>query len=77
VNISDSDISHASIAGIAAYIKKPQYGPASIIANNVEIRDALITAICQTGNLIELNEVIIPEEALDVDKLYEFGVVEN
>jgi len=70
VHVSDSSITSANVVGIAAYIKKPQYGPAEIIATDLIIENTTRLTLNQTGNFIELNSEIIAGEDLDVDSLY-------
>ncbi len=60
-------------AGLAAYIKKPAYGPASITADDVvfvDTPDARRTLV-QTKSWIDLNGVRIWGVAVDVDALYD------
>ena len=77
VKISESSITGARVAGLAAYTKKPQYGAASLIANDVEILDTVKPAFCQLESEIMLNgESILPED-FDVDALYDQGVLGN
>ncbi|MEA3309585.1 MAG: hypothetical protein U9Q70_08765, partial [Chloroflexota bacterium] len=60
-------------AGLAAYIKKPVYGPASITANGVtfvQVPEERRTLV-QTGSWIDLEGERIWGVALDVSSLYE------
>jgi hypothetical protein len=75
--ITDSQITNARFAGLAAYIKKPVYGPASIDAFNVNISDSLQLCVVQVGSSIQLNGVTMPQQDLDVEKLYAEGVLGN
>ena len=77
VTISASSIEAAHVAGLAAYIKKPQYGPASITATDIEIIDSSKLAFCQTESEITLNGENIQSEDFDVDALYKQGVLGN
>ncbi|MBS1248834.1 MAG: hypothetical protein MAG431_00398 [Chloroflexi bacterium] len=70
-------IDNAKIAALAAYVKKPQYGPATLEATNVEILNTETPALCQTGSQLLLNGESIPPEDIDVDALYEQGVLGN
>ncbi|MEA2008498.1 MAG: right-handed parallel beta-helix repeat-containing protein, partial [Chloroflexota bacterium] len=70
-------IDSANIAGLAAYIKKPQYGPASLEAVNVEILNTETPALCQTESQLSLNGESISAQDFDVDALYEQGVLGN
>lgn len=66
-------VDSAQVAGLAAFIKKPQYGPASIQATNTEILKTEELAICQINSHIVLNGDEIDCEEIDVDELYSVG----
>ncbi|MGD2167304.1 MAG: CotH kinase family protein [Gammaproteobacteria bacterium] len=69
--MNDSTIIAASFAAIAAFIKKAEYGPAYVTANNIEIDATETPALAQTHSSISLNGAAIPTQDLDVDALYE------
>ena len=71
--ISNVTIRTARIAGLAAYIKKPSYGPASIVAEGVTFADipADHQTLVQTGSWIDLEGTRIWGIDFDVDALYE------
>jgi hypothetical protein len=69
--IGQSSISNSSTAGLAAFVKKAEYGPASVYANEITLYDVIKEAIVQTGSEIILNGVVVSTEELDVDLLYE------
>jgi hypothetical protein len=71
LTLSDAQINGASFAGLTAYIKKPEYGPASIQASNVVIRDAEESVLVQTGSVVELDGERIETRDVDVDALYD------
>jgi hypothetical protein len=71
LEISSSIISNVRVAGMMAYVKKPEYGPASIEANNVQLLGNSSDALVQTGSEIKIDGEIIPSSDLDVDELYE------
>ena len=77
VVVESSTIENALWAGLAAYIKKPQYGPASLYADQVEILNTSTPAICQTENQLVFNGEIILCEDIDVEILYEQGILGN
>ncbi|MBN2001862.1 MAG: right-handed parallel beta-helix repeat-containing protein [Anaerolineae bacterium] len=71
--LSEMTIDGARIAGLAAYIKKPSYGPAIIVAENVtflNIPDEQRLLI-QTGSRLDLDGVRIWGTDVDIDALYE------
>ena len=77
VDIKDSEIKNARFAGLAAYIKKTVYGPATITAQNVDILNTPQPSVVQVGSTVQLNGTMLPEQDLDVDKLYAEGVLGN
>lgn len=77
VILESSRIDQANFTALAAYIKKPQYGPASLMANEVDILNTTTLAICQVDSEIVLNGEAIPCEDVDVDALYEQGLLGN
>lgn len=77
VYINDTQISNASFVALAAYIKKPVYGPAFIEASDIEILDTAQEAIVQAGSSILLRGRLVPTVELDVDQLYEEGILGN
>ena len=56
--------------GLAAYIKKPGYGPATIEAGRVVFSNVPDTAIVQTACRITVGGVAQPTRELDVEALY-------
>jgi len=68
--ISDSKFTDIKKAGLMAYIKKPEYGPAKISANALEIHSTEKRAIAQKGNKITIDGIEIPSAELNVKELY-------
>lgn len=75
--IVDSEIRNARFAGLAAYIKKSVYGPATITARNVQIIDSAQFCVAQVGSTIQLNGETVEQQDLDVDRLYAEGILGN
>jgi hypothetical protein len=71
LQLSDTKIINASFAGLTAYIKKAEYGPAEIIAENVVIENAETAILVQSGSRVELDGVAAEARDIDVDALYE------
>jgi hypothetical protein len=71
LSLKDSVIDTASFAGLTAYIKKPEYGPARIDAQGVRVIGAEKPVLAQTGSIVEIDGVAAPTEDIDVDALYE------
>ncbi|MGD1991572.1 MAG: CotH kinase family protein [Anaerolineae bacterium] len=71
--LSDATITAARVAGLAAYIKKPAYGPASVVATDVTFTDmpSERQTLVQTGSWIELEGERIYGTEVDVDALYD------
>jgi len=72
-HISDATLEGVRIAGLAAYIKKLSYGPASITAERIAFVDlpAERRTLVQTGSWIDLDGVRIWGVDVDVETLYE------
>ena len=76
VSIIDSKISNAQVAGLAAYIKKSVFGPAKITAVNTSI-EANTIALVQIGSTIIIDSEEMPSADIDVESLYEQGILGN
>ncbi|MCP4594239.1 MAG: hypothetical protein GY842_26210, partial [bacterium] len=76
VELADSMIRHARI-GLAAYVKKPVHGPASVVARNVQFADTMQTVLAQTGSSVQLNGIAQDATELDVATLYARRTAEN
>jgi len=68
--IIDSHIKNISNAGLMAYIKKKEYGPASLIARNLVFTNTPIESRIQKGNQGKLDDKLLPTVELDVRDLY-------
>jgi hypothetical protein len=77
VTLDKVQIINAEHAGLAAYIKKPVYGPAAIQATNTDISDTETPTLVQTGSSISLNHYIQLTENLNIDELYARGILGN
>jgi hypothetical protein len=75
--VTDTTISRARFSALAAYIKKPVFGPASIEATELVILETETPAVAQVGSTILLNGQTIKTVQLDVDKLYQEGILGN
>ncbi len=71
LEISSSKISNTRIAGMMAYIKKPEYGPATINAVDVQFSGLATDHLVQTGSEIRIDGMVLPSAPLDVDGLYD------
>jgi hypothetical protein len=71
LKLADSSISNATTAGLMSYIKKAEYGAASLVAANVIIANTKAPALAQHGSHLELNGKTIATQALDIDAMYQ------
>jgi hypothetical protein len=77
VEISDITISGARHVALAAYQKKPEYGPADILAFRIEITNTEQQVLAQTNNSIIVDHVRAETTEVDVATLYEAGFLGN
>lgn len=70
VSISNSLIAEMRVAGLMAYVKKQEYGPGSIKADNIVFSNTMLEAKVQEGSRILLNGVEITHENFSVEQLY-------
>jgi hypothetical protein len=75
--IRDSAISEIAHVALMAYVKKPQYGPAELEAQDNRISGVGRLAIAQTGSRVVLDGSAVPEEDIDVDRLYKEGYMQK
>jgi hypothetical protein len=69
LKISNSTINNSKNFALMSYMKKPEYGPASIIANNVNVLETQVQV--QQGNYLELNGDVVKTEKIDIKKMYD------
>ena len=77
LEIRNSVITNARVAGLAAYIKKAVFGPSNVLAENVQILETTTTSLVQTGSSISLDGKDQPTQELDVKTLYTLGILGN
>lgn len=70
-------IDSARVVGLTAYIKKDQYGPATINANGITLTNTETATICQLGSQVVLNGTQCTGVDVDVDALYDQGILGN
>jgi hypothetical protein len=71
VDMHDSIIKQAKYAGLMAYSKKAEYGPASLATNGVRIIDTGTIAQAQIGNTLVVDGEEVQGQNIDVEGLYE------
>ena len=77
VSINDSIISKANHMALAAFVKKPEYGPATIKANKLTVSDTNLISIVQTDSTVILNGVTQDTTEINVNDLYAQGILGN
>ena len=77
ISLDSIEIDSAQFAGLAVYIKKPQFGPAYLNGTNIDIINTDTPALCQVDNILIFNGSTIPCEDIDVELLYEQGILGN
>ena len=70
LDISNATIKQAHNAGLMAYIKKPEHGPARIEASNITFVDTAFQTLAQTGSTIVIDGKPVDSEDVDVEQLY-------
>ena len=71
LTIGESTFKGIENTALMAYVKKPEYGVASIEASNLTMEDVQIPAQAQTDNHIRIDGREIKTTALNVKNLYE------
>jgi len=71
LELADSRISNARISALMAYIKKPEFGTAEVLASNLELEGNRTIAVVQTGSRVSLDGEDFTAVDVDVDELYE------
>ena len=87
IAVASKDLSQAQVeritiqdaihAGLTAYTKKPEYGPANITASDVEFKNTTQKTLVQTESWIHLEDNKIEGSELDVKALYAAGILGN
>lgn len=76
---SDVEASGTSIRArhyaLAAFVKKPEYGPSRMNVRGLELTGGLGRAIAQTGCALTIDGVPVPTQEVDVEASYQEGVL--
>lgn len=70
LTLTDAKIKSAKIAGLMAFVKKPEYGPGTIVASHLETESVLNRAVVQKGSKIIIDKSDVKATDLDVKELY-------
>jgi hypothetical protein len=71
LRLTNSRISNSRISALMAYIKKPEFGIAEVIAANLQLDGNRAVAVVQTGSRISLDGEDFTPADIDVDELYD------
>lgn len=75
--IRDSRFDHMAHSTLMAYIKKPAFGGATLIASNLAYEDGDFAIVAQKKSSIMLDGRKIPRSSFDVEKLYKEGYMKK
>jgi len=71
VTLERSSIRRAAAFGLAVFVKKPEFGPAKLVANEVSLEECgLGRTLAQDGCELLLDGKVTPTQDLDVETLY-------
>ncbi len=72
VHVADLTIRRPTLAALAAYVKKPVYGPATLIAERLDLSQVAEErrTLVQAGCTLRLDGVLVPGTVVDVEALY-------
>ncbi|MDX2486590.1 MAG: CotH kinase family protein [Gammaproteobacteria bacterium] len=70
LKLSESTIKNVRTAGLMAYIKKPEYGPGQIAAQDLAFEGVRVQARAQKNSVITIDGAPVPTEDVDVAELY-------
>ncbi len=71
MNLADSTIKWTRNAALMAYIKKPEFGPAHIQAQNLVFLGPAPKARVQKGSHVTIDGSTVESENVNVEQLYE------
>jgi len=70
VTLKDISIKGSRLASLMTYMKKPEYGPSKLVAQNVMIEGGQRQTLAQEDTELVLNGKKVKTEKVDVDNLY-------
>ena len=70
LELKASRIQNAHVAGLMAYIKKPEFGPGSITASAIDFGDGFEKARVQKGSHIKIDDREVDTVDIDVNDMY-------
>jgi len=84
IGIASKDDSEVDVTGLviearnyalAAFVKKPEYGPARLYARQLRLEGPAPATIAGTGCVLEVDGTAVPTQEIDVEASYEEGVL--
>lgn len=69
--IENSTFRDLKLAPLMAYVKKPEYGPSKITANNITVTGNATSFLSAVDNQIFVDGNEVPQQKIDIDKLYD------
>jgi hypothetical protein len=84
VGIASKDASQGEVSGmriqarnyaLATFVKKPEFGPARLVARDVTLAGGIRATIAMTGCTLEVDGTPVATEDIDVEKSYEEGIL--
>ena len=77
VTVERADFEEIAHFALASYQKKPEYGPASLNAIFSESEKFLERFVVEGDSVLWVNGKRLESEELDVERLYEVGILGN
>jgi hypothetical protein len=75
--LRDSTIQDVSHVALMAYVKKPRFGPAELIAEDNQFERVGGLALAQTGSRLFIDGNPVPEQDIDISQLYREGYMQK
>lgn len=73
----DSTIQGVRHVAFMAYVKKPEHGPAELLASGNRVTAVAELAIAQTGSRVVVDGERIPESEIDIESIYREGYMKK
>jgi len=77
VTVEGADFEEIANFALASYQKKPEYGPSTMKAYISESENATERFVAEGDSVLWVNWKLLESEALDVERLYEVGILGN
>jgi len=70
LTLTNATLKKSTHVGLIAYMKKPEYGPATIDAKNIKFKNTPNSTRVQTGSSLTLEGNLVKAENIDVEQYY-------